>query len=74
MTMTGRQATGVALGAAAGFTAYQLWDRSRGSAWPDDTAGWASLAVAALVVGLLTALLYVLVLTVRERRARRDDR
>ncbi|WP_067861061.1 hypothetical protein [Nocardia shimofusensis] len=74
MNITMKSALGVSLGAAAGFTAYELWTRSRDHTWPEGAAGWLTVAVTALVVGLVTAIVYHLVLGLRERRARGTTR
>ena len=71
MNFTMKQALGVSLGAAAGFTAYYLWSRARDDSWPTDTGTWITVVLAAVVVGALTALVYRLVLGLRERRPRR---
>ncbi|MBF6356108.1 hypothetical protein IU449_16425 [Nocardia higoensis] len=74
MNVTMKSALGVSIGAATGFTAYELWARSRDGSWPDGAAAWLTVAVTALVVGIVTAIVYHLVLGLRERRARGTTR
>ncbi|WP_040794490.1 hypothetical protein [Nocardia higoensis] len=71
MNFTMKRAPGVALGAAAGFTAYDLWSRARDDMWPTDAGTWLTVVLAAVVVGTVTAIVYRLVLGLRGRRARR---
>lgn len=72
MNFTMKRALGVSLGAATGFTAYDLWARARDDMWPGDVWTWLTVVLAAVVVGAVTALVYRLLFGIRERRARRN--
>lgn len=72
MNFTMKRALGVSLGAATGFTAYDLWARARDDMWPGEVWTWLTVVLAAVVVGAVTALVYRLLFGIRERRARRN--
>ncbi|MBF6251657.1 hypothetical protein [Nocardia farcinica] len=69
MQLTTKHALGVSIGAATGYTAYDLFARSHGGTWPNDLTGWLTVAVTALLVAVGAAVALRIVVAISNRKS-----